>query len=643
MGWANGKLGLFRPGTSSDSANGASSASNESSSSGARRLAASQKSDSDSSDSSEETLPTPYEEMLDTLSTIGLGAFVLVVARVCIIAYWKRRANVKYYRERARERAPEEDHAVRSEGLEVGTKISRTQRLALRKVKKHGEAKPEAFRPLPAAFIFPNLESMAFGLFSLGITESSVAALSSDSCNTSCVWLATLALVVVALFTLTAFALILRFHVYFSEQCWSRFTLEESTAVEDPIMRLVSKIRRLCCTAVPIDRAAGAYESQPDSEEPMRTERLLKYPFSFFHSNAGDAFDAISLFWLMRTTSRSALTTFYDFICFVVMQGLAVAYGLEAVVETYTAGLEQALVVTGLQLVMAVYVFVVRPSIDRLENSQTGIQFVLEGLSTGLLVLPLFMDVSQEDSALLAFLCALGACLFPILTTLYDTFIVPLAAWVAAGGGLGSFGTTLLEIIWSIPAMFANLMGWDSADLQDTLIEETRRGTLRGEVEGVLEGRYSSSVTTAQAAAANTATDMQRLVRGHLGRSQRSFMHTCVHDYSSTDPTVCSRKCIPHRHRQQSPQAAMCATGLVATNGETHIGHSSNTQSCYGHYVGATVVDMRPTAEAPELEEAFVCKIKRRVPTRRKIRISKPRPSFSREVSVMSAFTVEQL
>jgi hypothetical protein len=232
----------------------------------------------------------------------------------------------------------------------------------------------------------------------------------------------------------------------------SRFTLEESTAVEDPIMRLVSKIRRLCCTAVPIDRAAGAYESQPDSEEPMRTERLLKYPFSFFHSNAGDAFDAISLFWLMRTTSRSALTTFYDFICFVVMQGLAVAYGLEAVVETYNAGLEQALVVTGLQLVMAVYVFVVRPSIDRLENSQTGIQFVLEGLSTGLLVLPLFMDVSQEDSALLAFLCALGACLFPILTTLYDTFIVPLAAWVAAGGGLGSFGTTLLEIIWSIPA-----------------------------------------------------------------------------------------------------------------------------------------------------------------------------------------------
>ena len=46
------------------------------------------------------------------------------------------------------------------------------------------------------------------------------------------------------------------------------------------------------------------------------TERLLAAPLTLFHSRSGDAFDAISLFWLTRATGGNAVGVFYDMACY---------------------------------------------------------------------------------------------------------------------------------------------------------------------------------------------------------------------------------------------------------------------------------------------------------------------------------------
>ena len=219
-------------------------------------------------------------------------------------------------------------------------------------------------------------------------------------------------------------------------------------------MRLVSKIRR-CCGASPLDRSTGGHEkSEEDASEPARTERLLASPWSLFHANAGDTYDAVSLFWLMRSTSGSLLATCYDFVCYVVMLILAVAYGLEDLAQRNgpDGQLAQAITVVSLQFGLALYIFVLRPSIDRLENVQNWLQMACEGTATFLLLVPVFFpSVGQESTAFTAFIGTLVAVLIPILTKVYDMIVVPIVAWYDAGGGLWSLVTTCAGFIWAIP------------------------------------------------------------------------------------------------------------------------------------------------------------------------------------------------
>ena len=133
-------------------------------------------------------------------------------------------------------------------------------------------------------------------------------------------------------------------------------------------MRGLSKLRRLCRVA-PLHRLVGDFvKPDEDAAEPERTERLLAAPLTLFHSNGGDSFDALSLFWLTRATGGSAVGVFYDMACFLVMLSLAVVFGLGSVFERLgpdACRVQAALTVT-LQLGLAAYIIVLRPSIDRL-------------------------------------------------------------------------------------------------------------------------------------------------------------------------------------------------------------------------------------------------------------------------------------
>jgi hypothetical protein len=143
--------------------------------------------------------------------------------------------------------------------------------------------------------------------------------------------------------------------------------------IEDPMMRLVSKLRR--CTAGmcanPMSREKGSFEkSDEDSEEPARTERLLARPFKVFHDNPGDAYDALSLFWLTRSSGGRAVGVFYDMICFLVMISLGVVLGLEEVASDHAMEKHQGWAVVGLQIGLAFFIFVFVPSNDRLFVNQ---------------------------------------------------------------------------------------------------------------------------------------------------------------------------------------------------------------------------------------------------------------------------------
>ena len=210
-------------------------------------------------------------------------------------------------------------------------------------------------------------------------------------------------------------------------------------------MRVRSKIR-----TEPIGREPGAYVKT--DEEPERTERLLAHPFRLFHQHAGDAFDALHMFWLGRSTGVSVVGVTYDFICFVMMLALGVTYGLEELAEAHGAAAGQAIVAIVLQVGLSAYIFVLRPSVDRLENSQNWFQLLCEGGATLLLVVPVFfLDASEEAVALAAFFGSTVALLIPVALRVYDTIICPLVALRDSGGGLKALGATVLNILLSIP------------------------------------------------------------------------------------------------------------------------------------------------------------------------------------------------
>ena len=227
--------------------------------------------------------------------------------------------------------------------------------------------------------------------------------------------------------------------------------------VGDPFLRQISKVQGLI-GASPVKRTPGEFSKpEEDAAEPERTERLLARPFALFHARAGDSFDTINMFWLMRSTGDSVFGTFYDFICYLTMLSLGIVYGLESWVQGLgdEASAAQAVVVLCLQLALAFSIVLTRPSIDKLESVQNTTQLTFEGLSTLLLALLFFFRTLDPDRdaqfAFLAFLGVLIAVLVPLILTLYDSAVVPLIEWRANGGDLKSLKTTLFKIAMSGP------------------------------------------------------------------------------------------------------------------------------------------------------------------------------------------------
>jgi hypothetical protein len=289
------------------------------------------------------------------------------------------------------------------------TRTSRSARAA--------ERQPR-FRPFPSLLVFPNLISLVIVFFLTGLVDRAVALLAADHvstnvCGMRCTWPAYAVLGSVLTFLALSLAALCHYNVRHRAHSWTPAELPSAANdVEDPVYRWLSKLRALCGARV-IDRDMGAFE-RPDGEgdEPARTERILRRPIMCLRPTAADATDALTLAWLAKARGHSMLVLCYSYVLVVGQLLLAALAGAAAAIEPGTSlATAQLTAMMGLQLALAAYCLCVVPASDRVESLIVGLQFGVEGTSTGLTL------YAMEPEALV-FQLALVAMGLPILQKL---------------------------------------------------------------------------------------------------------------------------------------------------------------------------------------------------------------------------------
>ncbi len=142
-----------------------------------------------------------------------------------------------------------------------------------------------------------------------------------------------------------------------------------------------------------------------------------------------DTQDSLTLLWLFKSGGGSLGAVLYQHSKLTIQLLIAAALGIgKTLTVGSAAALAQTAAVLGLQLGFSTWVLCKRPGSDRIDNTQTGVQFLAEGLSTLLLLLKAAVPSlrSEQDSIpLIAFGLAIVSVALPIMRTLYDAIIMP--------------------------------------------------------------------------------------------------------------------------------------------------------------------------------------------------------------------------
>ena len=137
------------------------------------------------------------------------------------------------------------------------------------------------------------------------------------------------------------------------------------------------------------DRKSGGYSlPEDDTKEPQRTERLLAAPFAWRRSVVSDAFQAREGYLLFRVNGGSCVGRNYRMLVVVVNMAFGVLSGMQPLLMpsgSVPAYVQTALIVA-LQLGMSGLCFFVLPDADRLISRFAATQFLLEGISTCVLL-----------------------------------------------------------------------------------------------------------------------------------------------------------------------------------------------------------------------------------------------------------------
>lgn len=270
--------------------------------------------------------------------------------------------------------------------------------------------------PWPSLLVFPGLFTLVINFFALNLMSSAVSVLATapSCCGLLCTWPALLVIGGLLAYLVLSYAMCLHYDVRFRKAAWKAEELPEGVRyIEDPILRLFGRLRLALAFAyrrlrrgaetrqnleslVKLkDRSKGEFVRQV--VEPARTHRLLSRPFRCFQSEPEDALDALRLVWMSRATGKSFHGIFYDIFMFTAMMAISSLNGLAPALQSDTAGaMTQAVFILVLQWLFVVYMFFLRPSVDRLDNAMITLQFAFEGAQTLLRILS-SVDVVAAD------------------------------------------------------------------------------------------------------------------------------------------------------------------------------------------------------------------------------------------------------
>ena len=396
--------------------------------------------------------------------------------------FWKCTANKQYYAEISSAKAS--GHSLLN--------------IADVSVQLGGEtAKPSVpFRPLPGAFVFPNMQTLTLSIFITGLVEVSanLVALPADSCTT-CKGPGYLVLLMTVMWLFSAFRRLLHVYGFFDEIWQPADEADDPHDVEDPLSRLLSKIRSRIlppgCAHICFDRERGGFESpEEDCEEPARTERLLANAYALVRPRAGDSLDSLTLLWMNRSSGNCRwLGLYYEWIMMLGQLMISFVSGIgSGITPGSVAADAQVVAVMMIQLGTCFYCIFAGPSSDRIDNYIMVAQYGMEGTTTLLLFIQRFVPAAEDGIQQACFVMALSSMFLPIIEKGYDAFVVQISLIARKEEfSFQSFLLAFLGFLLVLPGLVAGILGFETGDgLAEALLDETI-GVSEGLMEAVEE------------------------------------------------------------------------------------------------------------------------------------------------------------
>ena len=344
---------------------------------------------------------------------------------------------------------------------------------------------PAKFKGIPGAFVFPSLFMLAVNFFLNGFVELGTYLVSfpiykEDLCGSRCLAWGWAMLISCSLYACVIFAMLLHFYMIGHNAVTWEQAEEPETAeeVSDPLYRFVSKIRvRLFHKDHAfniMDRARGEFvRPDEDIKEPARTERLLRRPLSLFRPRASDSLDSLKIAWFARANGGHFIGLSYDWVALVA--GMLIA-GLNGVGRNLEAGTglanAEVLSVVSIQYATCIYVYVTKPSSDRIDNVLSSLQFFVEGSQTGVLFLGGLLTTQGDTDGAKAcqdwgFYFGLAAMFLPIFEKVYDAMVVPISGLCRGEFDPRATAYAMLSLALALPSVVLSMVGISASGVDD--------------------------------------------------------------------------------------------------------------------------------------------------------------------------------
>ena len=391
----------------------------------------------------------PLASLLNTLTTLVVGLYVVCLLQLLLIALWKFWVNRRYY---ARQRTSNSSSRSSTASYEESTRRdeSTTRRRGPAFLRCCRSKKPKFF-PFPAFCRWPTLPVFVGLCCMTGIIKNGVAILAVGGAPLEVMAIAIGSLSLAAALMALLWMQLILFSRRHRRSMWTpekpAITPHE---VADPALRLVSTVRQRILSSKVINddgsvrrisrRSSRRMDSKPalnrnrgafgssnkkETEEPARTERLLARPFVLFSRVGPDAMESIAITVLFKCRGDRAhsmayhLTKLLAQLTVVALASCGTALAMDSV-EAH------ALVFTtlGIQTGITAWIFCACPSIDRIDNLVQALSWGIECLSTTMLVIALWMPTANLE--IIALLLSLGAVALPIVKLAYEALFAPI-------------------------------------------------------------------------------------------------------------------------------------------------------------------------------------------------------------------------